>query len=418
MQGLNLLESFSEFKEVRNISREKLLLVLQEVFRSAIRKKYGSDENFDIVLNPEKGDIEMFQNLEVVEDEIFEDDVTEISLTDAQKIDPDYEVGDDHIEQIFITTFGRRNITFIKQNLFERIRELQDDEIRKNYENRIGELVYAEVFKTSRREILLKDADGNELVLPKEQQIPGDYFKQDDQVKAVVAKVESRQGGLRIVLSRTAPEFLKMLFEQEIPEILDGLITVKNIVRRPGERAKVAVESYDDRVDPVGACVGMKGNRIHGIVRELKNENIDVINYTTNDKLFIARALNPAKISEIELFPAVEGAGRPKATVYLAADQVSLAIGRGGQNIKLASDLTGYSIEVYRDDQDPDDVGLDEFSDEIDSWVLDALKEIGCFTAKDVMKMTVEDLEKRTDLEVETIQEIREIFEDELSSES
>ena len=293
----------------------------------------------------------------------------------------------------------------------------KDDEIRKNYENRIGELVYAEVFKTSRREILLKDADGNELVLPKEQQIPGDYFKQDDQVKAVVAKVESRQGGLRIVLSRTAPEFLKMLFEQEIPEILDGLITVKNIVRRPGERAKVAVESYDDRVDPVGACVGMKGNRIHGIVRELKNENIDVINYTTNEKLFIARALNPAKISEIELFPVEEGAGRPKATVYLAADQVSLAIGRGGQNIKLASDLTGYNIEVYRDDQDPDDVGLDEFSDEIDSWVLDALKEIGCFTAKDVLKMTAEDLEKRTDLEVETIQEIREIFEDELSSE-
>lgn len=417
MQGLNLLESFSEFKEVRNISREKLLLVLQEVFKSAIRKKYGSDENFDIVLNPEKGDIEMFQNLEVVTDEIFEDEVTEISLSDAQKIDPDYEVGDDHIEQIFITTFGRRNITFIKQNLFERIRELQDDEIRKNYEDRIGELVYAEVFKTSRREILLKDTDGNELVLPKEQQIPGDYFKQDDNVKAVVAKVESRQGGLRIVLSRTAPEFLEMLFEQEIPEILDGLITVKKVVRRPGERAKVAVESYDDRVDPVGACVGMKGNRIHGIVRELKNENIDVINYTTNDKLYITRALNPAKISEIELFPA-QGSDKPKATVYLAADQVSLAIGRGGQNIKLASDLTGYDIEVYRDDADSEDVSLDEFADEIDEWVIDALKEIGCNTAKDVLKLSVEELEKRTDLEIETIQEIREIFEDELSSEN
>ncbi len=406
MTGLNLVESFSEFKELKNINKEKLQIVLEDVFRTLIRKKFGADDNFDIIINSERGDLEIWRNREIVEDDEFEDEITEIPLSEALKIEEDFEVGEEVSDKIELAAFGRRNVASIKQNLYSRILELEKDEVFNYYSEKIGELVVAEVFKTSKREILLTDEEGNELVLPKTEQIPSDYFKPDTTVKAVVAKVDMRGANVRVILSRTAPEFLERLFEQEIPEVMDGLITIKKIVREPGERAKVAVESYDDRIDPVGACVGMKGSRIHGIVRELRNENIDVINYTNNAKLYIARSLSPAKISQTNL-----DEEKLSAEVFLPSDQVSLAIGKGGHNIRLASKLTGYKIDVYRDDIDEEDVDLTEFTDEIDEWIIEALKSIGCDTAKDVLKLSKSELERRTDLEVETIEDVISILE-------
>lgn len=406
MTGLNLVESFSEFKELKNINKEKLQIVLEDVFRTLIRKKFGADDNFDIIINSERGDLEIWRNREIVEDDEFEDEITEIPLSEALKIEEDFEVGEEVSDKIELAAFGRRNVASIKQNLYSRILELEKDEVFNYYSEKIGELVVAEVFKTSKREILLTDEEGNELVLPKTEQIPSDYFKPDTTVKAVVAKVDMRGANVRVILSRTAPEFLERLFEQEIPEVMDGLITIKKIVREPGERAKVAVESYDDRIDPVGACVGMKGSRIHGIVRELRNENIDVINYTNNAKLYIARSLSPAKISQTTL-----DEEKLSAEVFLPSDQVSLAIGKGGHNIRLASKLTGYKIDVYRDDIDEEDVDLTEFTDEIDEWIIEALKSIGCDTAKDVLKLSKNELERRTDLEVETIEDVISILE-------
>lgn len=406
MTGLNLVESFSEFKELKNINKEKLQIVLEDVFRTLIRKKFGADDNFDIIINSERGDLEIWRNREIVEDDEFEDEITEIPLSEALKIEEDFEVGEEVSDKIELAAFGRRNVASIKQNLYSRILELEKDEVFNYYSEKIGELVVAEVFKTSKREILLTDEEGNELVLPKTEQIPSDYFKPDTTVKAVVAKVDMRGANVRVILSRTAPEFLERLFEQEIPEVMDGLITIKKIVREPGERAKVAVESYDDRIDPVGACVGMKGSRIHGIVRELRNENIDVINYTNNAKLYISRSLSPAKISQTNL-----DEEKLSAEVFLPSDQVSLAIGKGGHNIRLASKLTGYKIDVYRDDIDEEDVDLTEFTDEIDEWIIEALKSIGCDTAKDVLKLSKNELERRTDLEVETIEDVISILE-------
>lgn len=408
MTGLNLGESFSEFKELKNINKEKLQAILEDVFRGMIKKKYGTDENFDVIINSDRGDLEIWHNREIVADEDLEDETSEIAYSDAIKIEEDFEIGEEVSEHIDIISFGRRNILSLRQNLVSRIMDLEKDDIYKKYTDRIGEIVSGEVYQTWKRETLLIDDDGNELILPKTEQIPSDFFKKGETIRAVVAKVEMRNNSLRVILSRTAPDFLERLFEQEVPEVFDGLITIKNIVREPGERAKVAVESYDDRIDPVGACVGMKGSRIHGIVRELKNENIDVINYTTNAQLYISRSLSPAKISSIELNEETK-----KADVYLAPDQVSLAIGKGGHNIKLASKLCGYTIDVYRDGEDAEDVDILEFSDEIESWILEQLKAVGCDTAKSVLELSIEELAKRTDLEEETIIEIRRILEEE-----
>ena len=408
MTGLNLGESFSEFKELKNINKEKLQAILEDVFRGMIKKKYGTDENFDVIINSDRGDLEIWHNREIVADEDLEDETSEIAYSDAIKIEEDFEIGEEVSEHIDIISFGRRNILSLRQNLVSRIMDLEKDDIYKKYTDRIGEIVSGEVYQTWKRETLLIDDDGNELILPKTEQIPSDFFKKGETIRAVVAKVEMRNNSLRVILSRTAPDFLERLFEQEVPEVFDGLITIKNIVREPGERAKVAVESYDDRIDPVGACVGMKGSRIHGIVRELKNENIDVINYTTNAQLYISRSLSPAKISSIELNEETK-----KADVYLAPDQVSLAIGKGGHNIKLASKLCGYTIDVYRDGEDAEDVDILEFSDEIESWILEQLKAVGCDTAKSVLELSIEELAKRTDLEEETIIEIRKILEEE-----
>lgn len=411
MDGLNLIESFSEFKEFKNIDRVTMMNILEDVFRTALRKKYGDDENFDIILNPDKGDLEIWRNREIVEDGEVEDENMQIEYSEAIKIEPDFEVGEEVSEEIKLESFGRRNVLALRQNLASRIMDLEKGEVFNSYSERIGEIVQGEVYQIWKREILVLDEEGNELLLPKTEQIPSDYFKKGDNLKAVVAKVEMRNNNPVVILSRTAPDFLARLFEFEIPEVMDGLITIKNIVREPGERAKVAVESYDDRIDPVGACVGMKGSRIHGIVRELRNENIDVINYTANANLFISRSLSPAKINSIKL-----DEENGIASVYLDPDQVSLAIGRGGNNIKLASKLTGYKIDVYRDNMDAEDIDLEEFADEIDSWVLDELKAIGCDTAKSVLELSVNDLVQRTDLEEETIAELmrvlREEFED------
>lgn len=402
MNVVNLSESFQDFKEMKNIDRETMLAILEEVFRAMIVKRYGSDENFDIIINPDKGDLELWRNREIVADDDIEDENTQISLSEALKIEDDFEIGEEVSEEIKIESFGRRNVLAMRQNLVSRILDLEKDQIYQKYKERVGEIVSGEVYQIWKREILVVDDEDNELVMPKSSQIPSDFFKKGDTVRAVVAEVDMRNNTPRIILSRTAPEFLERLFEQEVPEIFDGLITIKKIVREPGERAKVAVESYDDRIDPVGACVGMKGARIHSIVRELRNENIDVINYTANDQLLIARALSPAKISSITL-----DNENMKADVYLKPDQVSLAIGKGGHNIKLASKLTGYEIDVYRESEaELDDVEIDEFADEIDSWIIDALKSIGCDTARSVLDLDVEDLAKRTDLEVETVREV------------
>lgn len=406
MSNINLIDSFQEFKDFKNIDRPTVISVLEEVFRSMIRKKYGTDENCDVIVNPDNGDLEIWRTRTVMEDGFSEDDDLEIELAEVRKIDPDLEVGDDFIEQITLESFGRRAILAARQTLVSKILELEKDEIFKKYKDRVGEIITGEVYQVWKKETLVLDDEGNELIMPKTDQIPADYFKKGDSLRAVISKVEMINSNPKIIISRTAPEFLQRLFEMEVPEIFDGLITIKKIVREPGERAKVAVESYDDRIDPVGACVGMKGSRIHGIVRELKNENIDVINYTNNNSLYIQRALSPAKITTIKLDDEDK-----RAAVYLKPDQVSLAIGRGGHNIKLAGKLTGYEIDVYREsDVDDEDVDLEEFSDEIDGWIIDEFKRVGLDTAKSVIELSVDELVRRTDLEESTIREVMAIL--------
>ena len=406
MNSLELVDSFSEFKELKSIDKQTMQHVLEDVFRAMLKKKFNTDEHIDIIVNIEKGDVQIFLNKEIVPDGEVEDSNTEIAYSEAIKIEPDFEVGEEVSEEFKFADFGRRNILSLRQNLISRILELEKDHIYKIYKERIGEIVTGEVYQVWKKEIMVLDDEGNELILPKSEQIPADYFKKGESIRAVVSKVDMRNSNPVIILSRTAPEFLERLFELEVPEVFDGLITIKRILREPGERAKVAVESYDDRVDPVGACVGMKGSRIHGIVRELRNENIDVINFTTNTQLFIQRALSPAKITAVEIIEEEK-----RAKVSLKPDQVSLAIGRGGNNIKLATKLTGYEIDVYRDGEvDVDDVDLEDFADEIEGWILDELKAIGCDTAKSVLEIGVEDLVNRTDLEEETIQEVYKIL--------
>ncbi len=402
MDNINLVENFSEFKEFKNIDRETMMRIIEDVFHSMLAKKYGEESNFDVIVNIDRGDLEIWHNREIVEDGEVENPNTQIAYSDAIKIEPDFEVGEEVSEQIFLSDFGRREILNVRQALVARVLDYEKDNIYKKYKEKVGEVVTAEVYQIWKKEILLLDDENIELILPKSEQIPSDYFKKGENVRAVVSKVDMRNNSPVIILSRTSPVFLERLFEQEVPEIYDGLITIKKIVRVPGERAKVAVESYDDRIDPVGACVGMKGSRIHGIVRELRNENIDVINYTTNESLFIQRALSPAKITSIHL-----DEENHRADVYMKPDQVSLAIGKGGFNIRLAGQLTGYEIDVYRDtDADSEDVKLQEFSDEIDQWIIDELINIGCDTAKSVLELDVEELVNRTDLEEETIREV------------
>lgn len=409
MNSLNLVESFAEFKEFKNINRPTMMRILEEVFRNTLLKKFDTDENFDVIVNVDKGDLEIWHFREVVEDGKVEEPYREISLSEAIKIEPDFEVGEEVSEEIKLSDFGRREVLTIRQNLAAKIQEYERDNEFKKYKDRIGDVITGEVYQIWKKEILVLDDEDIELILPKSEQIPSDFFRKGDTVRATVLKVEMRNNNPVIILSRTSPIFLERLFEAEVPEVFDGLITIKNIVREPGERAKVSVESYDDRIDPVGACVGMKGSRIHGIVRELRNENIDVINYTTNVNLYIQRSLSPAKISSI-----VVHEEEKKADVFLKPDQVSLAIGRGGHNIKLAGKLTGYEIDVYRDtDEDMDDVDLQEFSDEIEPWVIEELKTIGCDTAKSVLELNFEELTKRTDLEEETINSLLSVLKSE-----
>ncbi|MEL7586853.1 MAG: transcription termination factor NusA [Prolixibacteraceae bacterium] len=406
MDTINLIDTFSEFKDLKNIDRVTMMSVLEDVFRNVLQKTYGTDENFDIIINIDKGDFEIWRNRLVVEDSEITDPNTQITLSNAKKIDADYEVGEEVTDEVKLKDFGRRAILNLRQNLASRILELEKDHIYNKYKNKIGDIVTGEVYQVWKKEILILDDEGNELLLPKQEQIPTDYFRKGDTLRAVVFKVELRNNNPMIILSRTSPVFLERLFELEVPEIFDGLITIKKIVRVPGERAKVAVESYDERIDPVGACVGMKGSRIHGIVRELRNENIDVINFSNNNQLFIQRALNPAKVTSIKIHEDTK-----RADVFLRPDEVSLAIGKGGLNIKLASQLTGYEIDVYREMQpDEEDVNLDEFSDEIEGWILDELKSIGCDTAKNVLSLSRNDLIKRTDLEEETVDELLRIL--------
>jgi transcription termination/antitermination protein NusA len=409
MEHINLVETFSEFKEFKNIDRETMMRILEDIFRHMLTKRYGTADNFDIIVNIDKGDLEIWRNRTIVEDGAVEDENLQIAYSDAVKIEPDFEVGEDLTEEIKMLDFGRREILSIRQNLISKIQEYEKDNVYRKYKERIGEIITGEVYQVWKKEILVLDDEGIELILPKSEQIPTDFYRKGDTIRAVVSKVEMRNNTPAIILSRTSSAFLERLFESEVPEVFDGLITIKNIVRVPGERAKIAVESYDDRIDPVGACVGMKGSRIHGIVRELKNENIDVINYTSNPSLYITRALSPAKISSINILEAEK-----KAEVYLRPDQVSLAIGKGGFNIKLAGKLTGYEIDVYREaDVDSEDVDLIEFSDEIEDWIIDAFKAIGCDTAKSILNLTIEDLVKRTDLEEETVKDVVRILKEE-----
>ena len=402
-----MIDTFSEFKDLKSIDRATMMSVLEDSFRSVLQKQFGTDENFDVIINPDKGDFEIWRNRTVVADNEFTDPNLQITLSQAKKIGEDYDIGEEVTDEVKFSDFGRRAILNLRQNLATRILELEKDNVYTKYKNKIGEIVTGEVYQIWKRELLLLDDEGNELLLPKVEQIPTDFFRKGDSVRAVIIRVEMRNNSPYIILSRTSSVFLERLFELEVPEIFDGLITIKKIVRIPGERAKVAVESYDERVDPVGACVGMKGSRIHGIVRELRNENIDIINFTNNLQLYIQRALNPAKISSIKLY-----SNENRAEVFLKPEEVSLAIGKGGLNIKLASQLTGYDIDVYRDREavDEEDVNLDEFSDEIDGWIIDELKAIGCDTAKNVLSLSREDLIKRTDLEEETIDEVLRIF--------
>ncbi len=408
MDSLALIESFSEFKEFKNIDRVTLMSILEEVFRSMLTKKYGTDENFDIIVNPQKGDLEIWQNRIVIADEDLEDPVSEIALSDAVKIEPDFEIGEDVSTEVKIPEFGRRAIMAMRQNLISRIHEHDSNNLFKQYKELIGEIITGEVHHVRKNEVIIYDDSMNELILPKKEQIRSDYFRKGDNIRAVVTDVQLKGNKPRIILSRTANSFLNRLFEQEIPEIADGLIIIKAVHRIPGEKSKVAVESYDDRIDPVGACVGMKGSRIHSIVRELGNENIDVINYSSNIQLFIQRSLSPAKVTSMKL-----DEDNKKVDVYLKPDQVSLAIGKGGHNIRLAGMITNYEIDVYRDLED-EDVLLSEFTDEIEAWIIDQLKEIGCDTAKSVLELPVEYLVNRTDLEEETIVEVRDILSAEL----
>jgi len=415
MSSINLIDAFQEFKEAENIDRPTMMKVVEDVFKTLLRKKFGSDENFDVIVNAEKGDLEIMRRRTIVEDGQVNDPLAEVAYSDAVKIEPDFEVGEELFEPIDLYDFGRRAILAAKQTLASRISDLKKNSLAKKYSERIGEIISAEVYQVWKKEILLLDEEGNELILPKSEQIPQDYFKKGESIRAVVKKVDMRNNTPVIILSRTSPDFLAKLLEIEVPEIFDGLIVIKKIVRDPGERAKVAVESFDDRIDPVGACVGMKGSRIHGIVRELKNENIDVINWTNNTQLLIQRALTPAKITSMEL-----DQDNKHANVYLKPDQVSLAIGRRGVNIKLASELTAYELDVYRDDEgqtEEFDIDLDEFSDEIETWVIDELKRIGCDTARSVLNLTAAELERRTDLEKETIEEVRKVLQAEFQKE-
>jgi transcription termination/antitermination protein NusA len=410
MENINLIESFSEFKEFKSINPETMMKIIEEVFKHLLAKKYGTDENIDVIVNDTKGDFEIWRTREVVKDEELEDETLQIAFSEAIKIEPDLEIGEDFYEEIKIEHIGRRDILTLRQNLITKIAEYEKDNIYKKYKERIGDIITGEVYQVWKREIMVLDDEDIELILPKEEQIPSDFYRKGDAIRAVVSRVEMQNTNPRIILSRTSPVFLERLFEQEVPEVYDGLITLKKIVRIPGERAKVAVESYDDRIDPVGACVGMKGSRIHGIVRELRNENIDVINFTTNVSLYVTRALSPAKVTSVKIVEESK-----KAEVYLKPDQVSLAIGKGGFNIKLAGKLTGYEVEVYRDveGESEDDVDLQDFDDEISQWIIDELKAIGCDTAKSVLDIEVSDLVKRTDLEEETILEVVRILKEE-----
>lgn len=415
MASINLIESFTEFKEAENIDRPTLMKVLEDVFKTLLRKKYGSDENFDVIVNTEKGDLEILRRRTIVENGMVEDDNAQIAYSEAILVEPDYQVGEDLYEEVEIMDFGRRAILAAKQTLTARIGDLKKNILVKKYGDRVGEIVTGEVYQVWKKEVLLLDDEGNELILPKSEQIPTDYFKKGENVRAVVKKVEMKNNSPLIILSRTHPSFLAKLLEIEVPEIFDGLIVIKKIVREPGERAKVAVESYDDRIDPVGACVGMKGSRIHGIVRELRNENIDIINYTANIQLLIQRALTPARISRMD----VDNESK-YASVYLKPDQVSLAIGKKGVNIKLACELTGFEIDVFRDEEQEVtefDIDLGEFADEIEAWVIDELKRIGCDTARSVLDLTPEELVRRSDLEEETVHEVRRILQEEFEKE-
>ena len=414
-ETVSLIDTFSEFKELKNIDRSTLISVMEESFRSVITKMFGSDENYDVIINPDKGDFEIYRNRTVVDDDELEDTNTQITLTDARKIADDSEIGEDVSEQVDFLGFGRRAILTLRQTLSSKILELQKDNVFAKYSEKVGQIVSAELYQIWKKEMLLIDDEGNELYLPKTEQIPTDFYRKGDTVRAVVAVVENKNNNPKIIVSRISPVFLERLFELEVPEIHEGLILIKKIARMPGERAKVAVESYDDRIDPVGACVGVKGSRIHGIVRELRNENIDVINYTNNVSLFISRALSPAKISSIRLNEADK-----KAEIYLKPEEVSQAIGKGGLNTKLASMLTGYTLDVFREldeDAETEDIYLDEFSDEIDQWVIDALKAIGCDTAKSVLALPAQELIRRTDLEEETVNDILEILKAEFEEE-
>ncbi len=409
MDHSTLIESFAEFARHKNVDRPTMIRILEDVFRTMIKKKYKTDDNFDIIINADKGDLEIWRFREIVDDN-SEDiwDYDKISLSEARKIEPDFEIGEEVAEEIKLIDFGRRTVMTARQTLIQKIKDLEKDNLFLKYKDLVGEIISGEVYQAMQKEVLLIDAEGNELNLPKSEQIPKDRFRKGDSVRAIVHRVEMVNGNPKIVLSRTSPTFLERLFENEVPEVFDGLITIKKVVREPGERAKVSVESYDDRIDPVGACVGMKGSRIHSIVRELQNENIDVINFTENMELYISRALSPAKIVSIKV-----EAGEERVSVYLKPDQVSLAIGKGGHNIKLASKLVGLEIDVFRDLQGVDvdeDVDLEEFADEIESWVIDEFKRIGLDTAKSVLAVTLEDLERRTDLELETIEEVLNII--------
>jgi transcription termination/antitermination protein NusA len=407
VETISLIDTFAEFKELKNIDRPTMVSVLEESFRNVLAKMFGTDENYDVIINPDKGDFEIWRNRQIVEDEAFEDENLQIRLSEAKKIDADFEVGEDVTDEVHFADFGRRAVLNLRQTLASKILELQKDSLYNKFIDRIGQIVSAEVYQIWKKEILLLDDEGNEMLLPKGEQIPSDFYRKGESVRAVVERVENKSNNPKIILSRTSPVFLERLFELEVPEIHEGLILIKKVARIPGERAKVAVESYDERIDPVGACVGVKGARIHGIVRELRNENIDVINYTSNINLFIQRALSPAKISSIRLDEI-----NNKAEVFLKPEEVSLAIGKGGMNIKLASMLTGYVIDVFRetDEIEDDDIYLDEFKDEIDVWVIDALKKLGCDTAKNVLAISREELIEKADLEENTVDEVLRIL--------
>ena len=415
MASINLIDAFQEFKDSESIDRPTMMKVVEEVFKALLRKKYTSDENFDVIVNAEKGDLEIIRRRMIVEDGEVMDPLSEIEYSEAIKIEPDFEVGEELYEEVNIIDFGRRAILAAKQTLAGRIADLKKSALLKKYQDRIGEIITAEVYQVWKKEVLLLDDEANELLLPRSEQIPMDFFKKGETVRAVVERIDNRNLNAVIIISRTSPAFLSKLLEIEVPEILDGLISIRKVVREPGERAKVAVESYDDRIDPVGACVGMKGTRIHGIVRELKNENIDIVNYTTNIQLLIQRSLTPAKVSYMNI-----DTENRRADVFLKQDQVSLAIGKKGVNIKLACQLTGYELDVYREEEDvvdEFDIDLEEFSDEIETWIIDELKRVGCDTARSVLNLAADELERRTDLEKETITDVRRILQEEFDKE-